>query len=186
MLVPLPPVGRETLRKPLDPFGKEKEAAVAALTDDLPDLLTPRIRLLDKEVRSEAKRKLRTRRILPVPFPVPFQRQRKRPRAPHLARSPFHPERRILPIHIAVTAPLAHLPAPMPRIPHQHLFILFDIYFVRLFPRKIGQKLFIYSSQVLTFDMKVQRHTELSCRQGDIHGTFLLTRLLNISFSPYY
>ena len=59
VFIALAPIGGQAGGQAFDAFGKEKEGAVAALTDDFPDFFAPGVGFFNQQIGGEAQPELR-------------------------------------------------------------------------------------------------------------------------------
>ena len=118
VLVALAPIGREALGEPLRTLGEKKEEHVRTLPDDLPRLFSPRVGLLDEEVRRQAHVQGRAGPYAETAVTPALQGQVEVLRAED-ARGVDAPSG-VEEVHIAVLAAFADLAAAVPGVPDDH------------------------------------------------------------------
>ena len=117
ILVPVAPVRRQTPFQTVNPFCKEIEHTVAPKAHHFPTFRPPRIRVLQQEIRSEAREDNLAGRNLESLVPLSFDRQIERRRLAREVACDLAPVHLVLPIDITEPAARTHLSAPVPRIP---------------------------------------------------------------------
>ena len=116
VLPPFAPICRQTFFYTARPLGKQKKSDIAALSDDVPDFISPYVGFFQKKVAGHAHAQLGSAFYFIVPVTVFFQRQVK------IVFYPVYHAAVLVPHfvqekHVAIFTALAVLSASVPRIP---------------------------------------------------------------------